>query len=191
MNEIEVILIGISNLLKPSTSHALILEEVTNCEGGRRMAMIIGDREATDLRTCMSGYKSPRPLTYDFFNSLLQEAGISIEKAVIYDVNDGVFNTYVYCMRHDGTTFKVDSRPTDALALSFKMGFPVYVLDELLENEKIRLVTTDGSGFSMPLNSVGTDMLKMDLEAAVNSEDYERAAMLRDEISRRKNNDKC
>lgn len=188
MNEIEVILIGISNLLKPSTSHALILEEVTSCEVGRRLAMIIGDREATDLRTCMTGYKSPRPLTYDFVNSILHEAGVSIDKAVIYDVNDGIFNSYVYCKRSDGTTFKIDSRPTDALALSFKMGFPVYVLDDLLEKEKIRLVTPDGSGFSMPLNSVGTDMLKIDLEAAVNNEDYERAAMLRDEISRRKSN---
>lgn len=188
MNEIEVILIGISNLLKPSTSHALILEEVTSCEVGRRLAMIIGDREATDLRICMTGYKSPRPLTYDFVNSILHEAGVSIDKAVIYDVNDGIFNSYVYCKRSDGSTFKIDSRPTDALALSFKMGFPVYVLDDLLEKEKIRLVTPDGSGFSMPLNSVGTDMLKMDLEAAINNEDYERAAMLRDEISRRKSN---
>lgn len=186
MNEVEVIIVGISNLLKPSTSHALILEEVTVSNAGRRLAMIIGDREAADLRTCMSGFKSPRPLTYDFINSLLSEAGVSIEKAVIYDVNDGVFNSYIYCIRPDGTAFKVDSRPTDALALSFKMGFPVYVLDELLEKEKIRLVTPDGSGFSMPLNSVGTDMLKIDLEAAVNNEDYERAAMLRDEISRRK-----
>ena len=66
------------------------------------------------------------------------------------------------------------------------MGFPIFVTDEILEKEKIRIVTSDGSGFSMPLNSVGTDMLQMDLEAAVNNEDYERAAMLRDEISRRK-----
>ena len=186
MVEIEVIISGISDLLRPSTSHALILEEVCGNESKRRLAMIIGDREATDLRTCMSGYKTPRPLTFDLVASLLLKADVTVNKAVIYDVNDGVFNSYIYCTRPDGSTFKVDSRPTDALSLSLKMGFPIFVTDEILEKEKIRIVTSDGSGFSMPINSVGTDMLQMDLEAAVNNEDYERAAMLRDEISRRK-----
>lgn len=185
MNEVEIRIVGVSDLLKPSTSHALILEEVFSYETKRRLAMIIGDREASDLRSCMLGINSPRPLTYDFVSSLLSEAGISVEKAVIYDVHDGIFNSYIYFIRQDKTTFRVDSRPTDALSLSQKIGFPVYVLEDLLEKEKIRTVTPDGSGFSMPLNSVGTDMLKMDLEAAINNEDYERAAMLRDEISRR------
>lgn len=186
MNEIEVVIIGLSDLLKPSTAHALILEEVCNCDTKRRFAMIVGDREAADLRSCMSGYVTSRPLTFDFIKSLLCEAGISVEKAVIYDVNDGIFSAYLYCTRSDGTAFKVDSRPTDVLSLSLKMGFPVCVLDELLEKEKIRIVAPDGSGFSMPFNSVGTEMLKMDLEAAIKNEDYERAAMLRDEISKRK-----
>lgn len=185
MNEVEVRIIGLSDLLKPSTAHAMILEEVTGAEPKRRLAMIIGDREAADLRTCMFDCKPPRPLTYDMVRSLLSEAGVTIVKAVIYDVNGGVFSSYLYCLRPDGSEFKIDSRPTDALSLSLKIGYPVYVLEDLLEKEKIRIVTPDGSGFSMPLNSVATDMLKMDLEAAINNEDYERAAMLRDEISRR------
>lgn len=191
MNEVEVRIVGLSDLLKPSTSHALVLEEVSGCEPKRRLALIIGDREAADIRLCMLGYNTSRPMTFDFFKSLLAEAGVTVEKAVIYDVHDGIFSSYIYCVRQDGSKFKIDSRPTDALALSLKMGYPVCVLEDLLDKEKIRIVTPDGAGFSMPLNSVGTDMLKIDLEAAINNEDYERAAMLRDEISRRADEEKC
>lgn len=189
MNEIELRIVGVSDLLKPSTSHALILEEIYDEK--RRIALIIGDREAVDIRTCMIAHNTSRPMTFDLFRSVVSEAGITVVKAVIYDVIDGVFSAYIYFMRPDGSEFKVDARPTDALSLSLKMGFPLYILDSVLEKEKIRIVTSDGSGFSMPLNSVGTDMLQLDLEAAINNEDYERAAMLRDEISRRKNTLEC
>ncbi|MBM6883884.1 bifunctional nuclease family protein [Bacteroides caecigallinarum] len=191
MNEVEVRIIGVSDLLRPSTSHALILEEMFGYEVKRRLALIIGAREAADIRLCMHKYDTSRPLTFDLINSIITESGLLVEKAVIYDVSDGIFSSYIYFIRPDGSQFKVDSRTTDAFAMSLKMGFPVYVLEDLLEREKIRIISADGAGFSMPINSVGTDMLKMDLEAAINNEDYERAAMLRDEISRRKENEKC
>ena len=191
MNEVEVRIIGVSDLLKPSTSHALILEEAFGYEVKRRLALIIGDRETADIRLCMHNYDTSRPMTFDLMKSIIAEAGMVVEKAVIYDVDSGIFSSYIYFTRSDGSRFKIDSRTTDAFAMSLKMGFPVFVLEDLLEKEKIRIVSADGAGFSMPLNSVATDMLKMDLEAAIKNEDYERAAMLRDEISRREDNDKC
>ena len=191
MNEVEVRIIGVSDLLKPSTSHALILEEAFGYEVKRRLALIIGDREAADIRLCMHNYDTSRPMTFDLMKSIIAEAGMVVEKAVIYDVDSGIFSSYIYFTRSDGSRFKIDSRTTDAFAMSLKMGFPVFVLEDLLEKEKIHIVSADGAGFSMPLNSVATDMLKMDLEAAIKNEDYERAAMLRDEISRREDNDKC
>ncbi len=191
MNEVEVRIIGVSDLLKPSTSHALILEEAFGYEVKRRLALIIGDREAADIRLCMHNYDTSRPMTFDLMKSIIAEAGMVVEKAVIYDVDSGIFSSYIYFTRSDGSRFKIDSRTTDAFAMSLKMGFPVFVLEDLLEKEKIRIVSADGAGFSMPLNSVATDMLKMDLEAAIKNEDYERAAMLRDEISRREDKDKC
>ena len=191
MIEIEVKIVGISDLLKPSTSHALILEETYSYDSKRRLAIIIGDREAVDLRTCLMKYKTPRPLVHELTSKLLCEAEVTIDKAVIYNVSDGVYSSYIYGTNSSGKNFKVDARTTDALALSLKMDFPVYITDELLEREQIHSVTPDGSGFSMPLNSVATDMLKLDMEAAIKNEDYERAAILRDEIARRKNEPEC
>lgn len=185
MIEIEVKIVGISDLLKPSTSHALILEELYGDKTKRRLALIIGDREARDLKSCMMSYKTSRPLVHELTSSLLYEAEVIINKAVIYNVSEGVFSSYIYGYNSSGKSFKVDARTTDAFALSLKMGFPVYVIDELLEHEQIHSVTADGSGFSMPLSSVGTDMLKLDLETAIKNEDYERAALLRDEIAKR------
>lgn len=185
--EIELSIVGISDLLKPSTSHALILEEKENGEmSKRRMAIIIGDREAEDIRNCMRKRWSPRPMTYDLIVSFLLETDVLIDRAVIYSVNDGVFRSYIAGFRSDSRPLRVEARPSDVFALSIRMHFPVYVLDDLLEQEKIHTVTPDGSGFSMPLNSVNTELLELDLETAIKNEDYERAAMLRDEIARRK-----
>lgn len=64
MNEVELRIIGVSDLLRPSTSHALILEEVFGYEEKRRLALIIGDREAADIRLCMHNYDTPP--SYDF-----------------------------------------------------------------------------------------------------------------------------
>ena len=83
MNEVELRIIGVSDLLRPSTSHALILEEVFGYEEKRRLALIIGDREAADIRLCMHNYDTPRPMTFDLMNSIITEAGMIVEKAVI------------------------------------------------------------------------------------------------------------
>ena len=191
MNEVEVRIIGVSDLLMCTTSHALILEEVFGCDVKRRMAMIIGVREATDIRLCMHNHDTSRPITFDLMRSIIAEAGMVVEKAVIYDVYHGVFSSYMYFIRSDGSRFKIDSRITDAFSLSLKMGFPVLVLENLLEKEKIRILSADGVDFCMPLNTVSTDLLRMDLETAIENEDYERAAILRDEILRRDDIDKC
>lgn len=182
--EVEVMVKGVSDLLKPSSSHALILEEV-NCDR-RCLAVIIGDREAKDIRMAMARYKTPRPLTVELMLDIMNEGGITVNKAVIYKVKDGIYYSYIYLARkNDGYEFKVDSRTTDALVLSLKAGFPVYVYDSILANERLYSVTPDGSGFSLSLNAVGTELLKTNLEAAIKNEDYEKAAQLRDEIARR------
>lgn len=182
MKEIELKVLDMSTMLKPSDSYALVLEEK---EGGhRKLALIIGVLEAQVIRIAQMPYRMPRPFTHDLISDILHEEGMSISKAVIYEVKDGVYYSYLYIVRADGSEFKMDARTTDAIALSLRNKFPIYVYEDILEREMLRDVMTEGM-YSLTINSVDTDLLKKALKDAVNREDYESASKLRDEIKRR------
>ena len=113
-----------------------------------------------------------------------------MEKGVIYEVKDGIYYTYLYIRRFDGELEIVDSRTSDAIILSLRAGFPLYVYEDLLEREQLRNVSADGSRYSVTMNSVDMGMLKRAMDEAVACEDYERASLLRDEIRRREQEEK-
>ena len=88
--------------------------------------------------------------------------------------------------RPDGLEYRVDSRTTDAICLSYYMDFPVFVVEDLLDREMLRNISEDGSTYTLSVNSVSLDMLQKAMDDAVKAEDYERASEIRDEIRRRK-----
>lgn len=178
--EIELTLLDMSTVLKPSTSHALVLEEV----GGekRKLAVIIGPMEAQVIQMARIQYTPPRPFTHDLMLSIMKKAGLTPVKALIYDVTDGIYSAVIRFTDKSGQEYEVDSRTSDALALSLRAGFPLYIYENLLEDEKIRNVSEDGSKFTMPVNSVDLPTLRIALQQAIDCENYERASELRDEI---------
>ena len=185
MKEIELKYVEMSTVLKPSDSYAIVLEEV---EGEhRQLALIIGTWEAQAIRIVELPYRMPRPFTHDLILDILSHEGMYISKAVIYDVKEGIYYSYLYIVRADNTEFKVDARTTDAISLSLRSKFPLYIYEHILEREKLRAFLPDGS-YEFTINSADTDMLKYALEDAVSREDYERASQLRDEIRRREKN---
>lgn len=114
------------------------------------------------------------------------EGGMDFIQAVIYDVKDGIYYTHLYMERPDGSEYEADARTTDIVALSMRAHFPIYIEEELLERERLRNISPDGSVYTLTVNAVSTDMLEQALAEAVKQEDYERASQLRDEIKRRK-----
>ena len=67
-----------------------------------------------------------------------------------------------------------------------RKAFDCLIEEELLERERLRNISPDGSVYTLTVNAVSTDMLEQALAEAVKQEDYERASQLRDEIKRRK-----
>ena len=117
--------------------------------------------------------------------------GLHIEKAVIYDIREGIYSSWLHVERPDGSVFLVDSRTTDAICLSLLMHFPVCIDEELLERERLHGISDDGSCYTVSVNNVSLDMLKKAMDDAVRVEDYERASELRDEIRRREKGNVC
>ena len=105
-------------------------------------------------------------------------------------MKDGISYPYLYVRRFDGELEIVGARPSDAIVLSLRAGFPLYVYEDLLEREQLRNISSDGLKYTVTIHSVDMEMLKKAMEEAVTSEDYERASLLRDEIRRREQEEK-
>ncbi len=183
MNEITMRVLDMSTVLRPSNAYALVLEEIGPAK--RKLALIIGAHEAHCIKIARIRYKTPRPLTHEMMSSVLKQGNLKIKKALIYDVTEGIYSSWLYVVCPDGTEYKVDSRTTDAICMSFYMNFPILVSEDLLNREMLRNISDDGSTYTLSVNSVSIDMLQKAMDDAVKAEDYERASELRDEIKRR------
>ncbi len=108
----------------------VVLEEV---EGDRMLPIWIGVFEANAISLKMENIPTPRPLTHDLIKNVLQKLDASIEKIVVSDVLDNTFYAYIYCRCNKGKIIKIDSRPSDAIALSLHMEAPIYVEEKIVE----------------------------------------------------------
>lgn len=188
MNEIEIKVLDMSAVLRPSEAFALVLEEL----GGhfRKLALIIGKQEAQAIKMALMSYTPPRPFTHDLMLAVMKEDGLNPVKGLIYEVKDGIYSSYLYVQRADGTEFQVDARTTDVISLALRKKFPLYVYEDILEREQLRNISPDGSTYTVSVNTIDLDSLKKAMAEAVEQEDYERASQLRDEIRKREGKEK-
>jgi len=113
--------------------YVLILESI---DGSYFIPINIGVFEAEAIYTELSHIKSPRPLTYDFFSSVLNNLDdISIEKIIICEKCDGIFKAKIVLNDH-GKTKEIDCRPSDAVALGLRLKTSIFVNDEILKDKK-------------------------------------------------------
>lgn len=184
MREIELKIHDMSTTLHPADAYALVLEEK---EGGRKLPIIIGHLEAQAIKVMMVKYHPPRPLTHDLFKDLTGQLGVTMTKMLIYKAKGGVFYSYLYFDK-DGEELKIDARTSDAVALALRYRCPMYATEDVIISEHLHDL---GEGkFSVPITSVSLQMLEEALALAVEKEDYEQASHLRDEIRRRKEEEK-
>jgi bifunctional DNase/RNase len=107
----------------------VVLEDI---QKKRMLPIWIGVFEANAISLKMENVHTPRPMTHDLIINFLNEFGAVLEKIVVTDVRDNTFYANIHC-RHHGHTFIIDSRPSDAIALSLRMEAPVFVEEEVVE----------------------------------------------------------
>lgn len=186
--KVELQVLNISNSQAQVGAYALVLGEVN---GKRQLPVIIGASEAQAMVIELKGIMPPRPLTHNLFASVLEVLGVQLMRVLIYKVDNGVFYSYLY-LKEDETILRVDARTSDAVALALRMNAPILIYEEILEAE--RLKTDESTDNNQGTNQEelpkedALEILKAALQKAVEEEDYERAALLRDQINQRKNN---
>lgn len=192
MDKLQVDILGLSTSPHTNGAYALILYEV---EGKRKLPIIIGGFEAQAIALKLENIKPPRPFTHDLFKTIADTFSLSVKEVFIDELHNETFYAKVICEMH-GETHEIDARPSDAIAIAVRFGAPIFVSEEIMNEAGIREeqqeeaeVADQGTeqGASKELaGKVGSslnDLQKM-LDDAVNREDYEEAARLRDEISR-------
>jgi Uncharacterized conserved protein len=162
-------------------------------EGNRRLPIIIGAFEAQAIALELEKIQPPRPMTHDLLRDTFEAVDVDVEEVVIDELREGTFFAKIR-YRHDGEEHQLDSRPSDAVALAVRVDAPIFVAPAVLDEAGI--VAEDESDISSLAEQAeetspseeeeGTELEQMQkqLEEAVEEEDYERAAELRDEIQR-------
>ena len=152
------------------------------------MPIIIGAVEAQAIIMELKGIVPPRPLTHTLFSSVLEALGVQLLRVLIYKVDNGVFYSYLF-LRSEETIFRVDSRTSDAIVLAMRMAAPIYIYEDLLNTAAIQMndmeYSEHGANFHPDTNQQhepSLASLQNALEKAVEKENYEQAAILRDKI---------
>lgn len=189
---------GISYSQTQSGAYALVLSEV---EGERTLPIIIGAFEAQSIAIALEKeIKPPRPLTHDLFKTFSDRFQIKVKQVIIHKLVDGVFYSSLICER-DGIEEIIDARTSDAIALATRFKAPIFTYENILDKAGIFLKAKDvitSSDSEMEIEELITETtednsytevsltdLNNKLDEAVANENYELAAKLRDEISKR------
>jgi len=196
---------GISYSQTQNGAYALILNEV---DGDRKLPIVIGAFEAQSIAIALEKeIRPPRPLTHDLFKNFADRFDIVVKQVIIHKLVDGVFFSSLICER-DKIEEIIDARTSDAIALALRFQAPIFTYKNILDKAGIYLkVNPDKEEDEELQDSILVDDLLADelelneptenykaktlkelhslLDEAVANEDYETAAHIRDEISKR------
>jgi len=100
--------------------------------GPRSFPIVIGIVEIFAIDRHLKDIKPPRPLTHDLLAGVIEGLGAKVEKIVINDLRNHTFYARIF-LTLDGRTVEIDSRPSDAIALSTATGAPIYVAEHVFE----------------------------------------------------------
>lgn len=192
--KVEMDILGLSTSPGSGGAYALILTEK---EGSKRLPIIIGAFEAQAIALEMEQIKPPRPMTHDLLKNIILGHESSVREVVISELHEGTFFAQIH-IQSQGNSIELDARPSDAIALAIRFQAPVYVAEEVLHEAGIEAddvrQETEGKQTREPIQSEGKthsplnkmDQLEQELKIAIETENYEKAASIRDKINQLK-----
>ncbi|TXD48217.1 bifunctional nuclease family protein [Polaribacter sp. IC073] len=203
MSLIKLTIKGISYSQTQTGAYALVLSEM---EGTRTLPIIIGAFEAQSIAIALEKeIRPPRPLTHDLFKTFSDRFSIEVKEVIIHKLVDGVFFSSLVCEK-DGVEEVIDTRTSDAIAIAVRFQAPIFTYENILDKAGVYLKLEEELGLTdtseaqdisteietilevdtaAPYANLPVSELNKKLDAAVSDENYELAAEIRDEISKR------
>ena len=193
MRKLQVDILGLSTSPHTNGAYALILYEL---EGKRKLPIIIGGFEAQAIALKLENIKPPRPFTHDLFKNIADVFHLHVNEIIIDELHNETFYAKVVC-EVNGEVHEIDARPSDAIAIAVRFNAPLYVTEEIMneagikeeqkeEGEEEEALQPEEVVPTLVSHNARLDELQTALNEAINNENYEEAARLRDEITRLK-----
>ncbi len=195
MDKVQVEILGLSASPSAGGAYALLLKEVY---GVRRLPIIIGQFEAQSIALEIEGIKPPRPLTHDLLKNVIDNLGGTIIEIIIDELKENTFYSKIK-LEISSMSNEIDSRPSDAIALAVRTGSPLFVSEDVMKiaafvpssedtdeelHDHIEEKNVESSASKKNISETRLAQLQNQLREAIEKEDYERAAKLRDEIAK-------
>ena len=172
-------------------SYNLVLQEIG---GTRKIPIIVGTFEAQSIATEIEGIVPQRPLTHDLIVAIIGGLDVELKEVLIYDLQNGVFFARLILYKA-GLSFEIDARTSDAIAVALRTKSPIYIESHLMLEigieEKEFQVVESGEKPSQSMDTsdytqYSKEQLKTMLDEAVDAEDYIKAALIRDEMNKKR-----
>lgn len=196
MNKVKLEVLGLSYSQTQVGAYALILS-VENSE--ERIPIIIGGFEAQAIAIQLEALKPPRPLTHDLFYNFAKHLGVNISEVFIHSLEEGIFYSKII-FEKDTSTFELDSRTSDAVALALKFNAPIYTTTQIVQKAGVIISITEEEKESInperskkqvnysktvSYENMTIEELENLLEEAISKEEYEIASLIKQELERR------
>jgi bifunctional DNase/RNase len=199
MEYIELDAVDIETSPTPSEAFALIMRE----KGGEReMTIVIGLQEARTLVLLINKIQTRRPGTHELFKNFMQHAGYHLNNVTIYHYDEGVYYAHLF-LQNEYNNVELDSRTSDAIAIALLMNAPIFIRKDIFEklaveprkddvkiedfNPDIDLQPEELEHYiENKLHEMPFAELERLLQGAIDSEDFELASKIHDEINARK-----
>ena len=192
MNKIALEIKGLLYSESQSGAYVLVLGDKHSM---RRLPIVIGDNEAQSIALGLEGNRPSRPLTHDLFKKFAENYGIEVIEVVITRFLEGVFYAMLICKQGEELTM-IDARPSDAIALAVRYNCPISVYENVMNEAGIEMEDVKDMDPSQgqetveepvesidTLDSLSVEQLQKLLQLAIDEENYEKAAELRDLIN--------
>ena len=180
ISDVSITNVGFAIFLKPQNSTV-----------NKVVPIFIGPLETYSISSALDGVAPPRPNTHDLIISMLSELEVSVLHIVINDIIGHIFYARIVIQTDEGIV-ELDARPSDSIAIAIRSKCPIYMNEKVYneaavvigeENEaasNIPDIENDDTEEESPRSEL--DRIKIKLQKAVDSEDFEEAAVLRDKI---------
>jgi bifunctional DNase/RNase len=156
--------------------------------------VFIGQLEVQSILIGSGDIKTPRPLAHDVLLSLLRQTGLSLNRVEVHSLRDNTFYARLIIFGggfSEKRPLVLDSRPSDAFALAVRRRCPIYISHQVLEQAGVPadfiLDEPDENGEAPASGPASRSdkyrALLEDLNRAVDTEEYERAAEIRDMLN--------
>ncbi|MCL1851230.1 MAG: bifunctional nuclease family protein [Bacteroidetes bacterium] len=199
MEYIELEVIDVESTQTPSEAFALIVREK---EGEKEMTIVIGLQEARTLVLLINKIQTRRPGTHELFKNFMEHSDYKLSNVTIYHYGEGVFYAHLL-LQNDTVTFELDARTSDAIAIALLMEAPIFIRKDIFEKLAVlpRKEETKLEDFNPEIDLQPEELelyienklqemplkeLEHLLQGAIDSEDFELASKIHDEINGRK-----